>query len=158
MTQNQADPPHPAPNPTPNQPPYENPSHRVIALDEIVSELANLGLSPTSIARATSSTVEEVQSLILRGSLSDAVEEKRLEDDFRRLMQTAVNQAFQIMQFGASEQKMRIITAMLSNTGKAVGKDARNPNENIRTAFNELMEEMRGPRPKAITAATDDRY
>lgn len=138
---------------------YENP--QVLDLGEVVRELANLGLSVDTIARTTRQDRGVIQSMIVQSTVSEAVEEKRLEDDFRRLMQASIHEAFKVLQFGHSEAKLQVVRAMLTNTGRAVGKDAKSPNDDIRTSFQKLVAEMTevdAPQTQALASPVDDSY
>lgn len=134
----------------------ELPDVRGMVVDSVAERLAEAGLSTEIIAYATDTPLHHVRAIIKRtSSTADKLDEK-ITKEVGRLAQMALKEAFLILEFGPSEQKMSIIKSVLGGLTRQATAGETSGTEEIRVAFDKLLAEAKDvPKLTTIVSETD---
>lgn len=103
-----------------------------------------------SIADVPVSQVTEITSIqINRLSAPDEL----LADKVRKLAEMCIDEATKIVQYGPTEQKLRVMSGVLSSASKLLGQTNMNQNKEVRRELDDLYASMRTTGQNAATRA-----
>lgn len=132
----------------------------VVRVDEVIEQLAELGLPVQSIAQSVGATTERVQAVVTYHRPNVTPEEAELADDLRRLTQAVVRKAFVMLEFGPTEQKLAIIKSVLGSAARTAAAQPAGGHDALKVQFESLMQEVRDvpsvpqPQPHALPQLT----
>lgn len=133
------------------------PDLRDTVIDSVVERLADAGLSTEMIAYAVDSPTHHIRAVVRRTSpTGDALDEK-LTKEVSRLAQMALKEAFLILEFGPSEQKMSIIKSVVGGLTRQATAGETSGAEEIRVAFDQFLADQKDV-PELTTIVTDSSF
>lgn len=127
-----------------------------LAVNAVIERLADTGMSTEIIAYATDTPLHNVRAIVKRTThTADKLDEK-ITKEVGRLAQLALKEAFLILEFGPSEQKMSIIKSVLGGLTKQATAGETSGTEEIRVAFDQLLADVKDvPKLTTVVSETD---
>lgn len=115
-------------------------------LDDVSLKLRDAGLSPEFVAHTLDVPLARVRSL--RHSTPATFADEKLQSEVQKLASAALRQAFRILEFGTSEQKLTIVKSVLSGVVRTASTGRNDEQDEMRTAFAAMLNAMTAvPRP-----------
>lgn len=128
------------------------------SIEDVVSNLADLGLPAEMIQSAVKIPVKQVRSILsIRRTAAPSPQQEALADEVRSLTRLAIRKATTIIEFGPPEHRISLIRALISNAGRLVSQQEDSTTAELREEMTTLFAEMRDV-PADPTPITDDSY
>jgi hypothetical protein len=127
-----------------------------VLLDDVILKLEDIGLSSDLISFAIDVPKSKVHSVLTSVRRRPAPEEEKLIEEMRRLAHLAIKEAFKILTYGPTEQRLSIIKSMLAPASKLIGSEGQGSTMEARLAFETMLSQLSNvPARKTIVTETD---
>lgn len=125
-------------------------------LDDVTSRLSDAGLSPEMIAYAVDLPLHRVKSIVVKRAVSESQLDEKITKEVGRLAQLALKQAFLMLEFGPTDQKLAIIKTVLGALARQATAGEASGAEEMRIAFETFVEDMKTvPELSTVVTETD---
>lgn len=110
---------------------------------EILRGLRQLGISPEFLAAAANVPVSKVEQITTIKVSHLAPADEDLAEKVRKLAELSIKEAFLIMEYGPTEQKMRVMSMVLGNASRLIGQPRGSSTEEVRQELDGVYAAMR---------------
>lgn len=124
-------------------------------VDGVAARLSDTGLSAEMIAYATDLPLHRVKSIVVK-KVGDSQLDEKITKEVGRLAQLALKQAFLMLEFGPTDQKLAIVKTVLSSLTRQATAGEASGTEEMRIAFESFVEDMKHvPELETVVTETD---
>lgn len=134
--------------------PGQNGQSTTTTIEEVVANLADIGLPAEVIQSAVKLPVKQIRSILSVRRSTPSPEQEALAGEVRTLTRLAIRKATTIIEFGPPEHRVSLIRALISNAGRLVSQQEDSTIAELRQEMTELFSEMRDV-PADITPITE---
>lgn len=114
-----------------------------VSIPEVVSRMAGSGLHPESIAQILGIPSIEVRTIILQLPPSQHPDEVKIADKTRALIAMALDEAREMMEFGAEDTKLALVKAFVGGAIRTLGRAQDTGDEDARDALQRIFASQR---------------